>query len=418
MSLDFLLLLTFLATLVVIGSRLGFSSLEHVEGPRSPLRVLGDTGTPFVLIGAIMGPQVLNLLSTQVLSELDLVLLLGYGAIGFLYGSHFEWRRLKRFPARMYWAGLLQSTFTVGVVSLVSWLAIPLIHEVVVPRLRLTVALAMGACAGGTAPAGVFLLAASRSVRRADIQALRFFAAIDDLPGVMALGVIFSLLNPLPAGQLEGWQSMLLALAIGLLMGGLTHWLFPTAGDVRDNTLMLIGVSALGAGSAALLGISPLFVAVVAGALFANLSPRKESAYGLLASRETTLYALFLLIAGAMFRFETARVLWVLVPTYVLVRGLAKILGAYLGRQLFLASSQVSRQVGAGLLFQGGMSLVMAVHVDHSLQMNLTYIVMTTFVLAVFINDLAATSLARAALRRRTRARRPQRKSKGFLNRS
>lgn len=408
MSLDFLALITFLVALVVIGARLGFSSLGDLgeDGSRSSLRFLGDTGTPFILIGALIGPHVLNLLSERVLSELSLVLMLSFGAIGFLYGSHFEWRRMKRFPLRMYAAGLWESVFTLAVVALASWLALPLIHERVDPSLRLAMSFAMGACAAGTAPAGVFLLAATRSVRRADIQALRFFAAIDDLPGLVAFGVIFSLSAPFSADQLlEGWQRLLLSVGIGLLMGTLSHWLFPSANDARDNTLVLLAMAALGAGSAALLRLSPLFVAVIAGIVFSNLSPRKESAYGLLASRERSLYALFLLIAGAMFRFETTRVLWVLVPTYVVVRGLAKLAGAFLGRELFLSATRVSRRVGAGLLFQGGMPLVMAVHIDHSLRVPLTYLVMTTFVIAVFINDLGANSIAAAMLKRRARPR-------------
>ena len=102
-----------------------------------------------------------------------------------------------------------------------------------------------------------------------------------------------------------------------------------------------------------------------------------------------------------MFRFESTRWLWLMVPTYVVVRGVAKVLGAFIGRQMFLPSTSVSKNVGAGLLFQGGMPLVVAVHVDHSFGEPLTNLVMTTFVLAVFLNDLVATAFARAALQPR-----------------
>lgn len=402
MRLEYLFLLSFLAALVLVGARLGFSSLDSVSGRFSGFRVLSETGTPFIVIGALVGPQVLNLLSAELLRELSSILILGLGIIGFLYGSHFEWRRMRRFTPRMYGAGITESTFTLCLVTAVCWCAVPLFHPEASQSLRLAVSLSLGVCASGTAPAGVFLLAASRRVRRADIQVLRFFAAIDDLPGLIVLGVLFSFLVPrLGSSLLEGWQRLLMTLAAGVLTGAITHWLFPRSGDERQNTLVLLGMAALGAGSAALLRVSALFVGVIAGLLFANLSPRKESAYGLLASREHSLYAVFLLVAGAMFRFESTRWLWLMVPTYVVVRGVAKVFGAFIGRQVFLPSTNVSKNVGAGLLFQGGMPLVIAVHVDHSFGEPLSNLVMTTFVLAVFLNDLVATAFARAALQPR-----------------
>lgn len=402
MKLDFLLLAAFVAAVVLIGARLGFGRHREAAswGKVSRLRALTDTGSIFILIGALTGPQLLNLLSAEFVDELSPILMVGFGGIGFLYGSHFEWRRMRRFSRKLYYAGFAQSCFSLLVVAFVTWFALPLLHQGATPALRLTVALALGICAGGTAPAGVFLLAGTRDVRHADIQALRFFSAIDDLPPILVLGIVFSAVYPLLIpSPLAGWQRLVLAVGTGVLMGAVTHWVFPDTGDVRHNTLMLFGMAASVAGAAALLQLSPLFVSVIAGMVFANLSPRKESAYGLLASRERTLYAVFLLVAGAMFRFAGTRVLLVLVPVYVVVRGLAKVAGGYLSRQLFLRDSRISKRIGAGLLFQGGMPLVMAVHFEHSLRISLTFMVMTTFVLAVFINDLAATPIASALLR-------------------
>jgi LPXTG-motif cell wall-anchored protein len=199
---------------------------------------------------------------------------------------------------------------------------------------------------------------------------------------------------------LSSWERLLLAIGVGLLLGAGTHWLLPRTGDVRHNSLILLGMAALGAGSAALLKLSGLFVSIIAGMVFANLSPRKEDVYGLMAAREHTLYAVFLLIGGSMFRFESVRVLWVLVPLYVLARGVGKVLGGALGRQLFLRESRFSRRVGAGLLFQGGMPLVFAVQFEHALGLSPDFLVMTTFVMAVLVNDLIATPLAVLALRR------------------
>ena len=49
-------------------------------------------------------------------------------------------------------------------------------------------AAALGICAAGTAPAGVFLLERDRRIARSDLRALKFFSAVDDLPAILALG--------------------------------------------------------------------------------------------------------------------------------------------------------------------------------------------------------------------------------------
>jgi Kef-type K+ transport system membrane component KefB len=165
--------------------------------------------------------------------------------------------------------------------------------------------------------------------------------------------------------------------------------------------VILLGVAALTAGAADLLGLSPLFVAVVAGVAFANLSPRKESAYGLMASREQILYAVFLLIAGAMFGFERGRLLWLMVPGYALMRAAAKLCGGLLGRALFLPRAELSRGIGAGLLFQGGLPVVIAVHFEHAHgKMVALPLFMTIFILGVVINDMVARRVAVAVLKR------------------
>ena len=386
------LLLGVIAVLILAGSRLAFGK-RAVPAWIAPFFA---TGAVFLAIGALIGPQGANLFTDQILQSLDPLIVIGIGWIGFLYGTHFEWRLLRRYPITIHAATLFVSLFTFALIAGTSWL---LISGVLAPGLpwreQVAAAAILGVCGAGTAPAGVFQLSSAWRISTRNLNVLRLFAALDDLPPVLLLGLMNALLRPAAHGSPLLWIVYTIGLGAGL--GMICHWLFPKGDDARHNFLILLGVVSLGAGAAAMLRLSPIFVSALAGMIFANLSPRKETAYGMLASREHTLYAIFLLMAGVLFRFEWSAVA-TLLPAFIGVRALGKLMGGYVSWRLFLARSHISPLIGAGLLFQGGMALAMAVSYDHSHGDSMVHQVTTTILVAVVINDLMAPFIAGGVL--------------------
>lgn len=401
MTIGSVLLLAALAVLVLAGARMGFG--------RSPLpaalRPLVDTGTVFIGVGALLGPSGINLFTEGMLAQLSPVIVIGLGWIGFLYGSHFEWRLLRRYPAAQYGAAAAEALVTLAAVALpAAWLLAHVLAPQVAAGERQAAALILGICAAGTAPAGVFHLRGRALLRNDDTNALRFLSTVDDLPAVLALGLMGAWLHPaLPGGLALGpWLWLAASLALGVGLGYLTHWLFPRADDVRRSSLVLLGAVALGAGAAEMLRLSPLFVTALAGITFANLSPRKESAYGVLAGGEHALYTVFLVVAGLLFRFDWAP-LWVLVPAYLLLRAMGKLSGGYAAVRAFMRGTGVDRWIGSGLLFQGGMALAMAIGFQRTHLAVLDSQVTTTVVLGVVVFELLGPATAVAVLARRRR---------------
>ena len=77
MELSTILLLAGLLALVLLGSRLGFGKIEMPAGAR----ILFDTGKIFILIGWIIGPQALNLLTGSMIDHLGSLIYVGLGWI-------------------------------------------------------------------------------------------------------------------------------------------------------------------------------------------------------------------------------------------------------------------------------------------------------------------------------------------------
>lgn len=405
MSPGTIVLLAALAVLVVAGTRLGFGNRSL---PRL-LRPVVETGGVFIALGALIGPMGADLFSEGVLVQLSPLVVIGLGWIGFLYGSHFEWRLVRRYPGPLYAAAMFQAVFSFVVVGGASWLLLTFLLAEAFPwPERLAAALVLGICASGTAPAGVFYLSSRRRIAQGDLNVLRFFSAVDDLPGLLLLGLVGAFTLTAPAGGIElaPWWWLLLSLAnsvgMGVGLGLVTHWLVPAAEDIRHTSLILLGIASLGAGAAALLGLSPLFVMALAGMVFANLSSRKESAYGLLAKREHSLYVVFLLVAGMLFDIQWSAV-FLLAPAYLLLRWLGKLAGNYAGNRIFLPGGGTSPWIGTGMLFQGGMTLAVAVSFQHAFPISLEQQVTAAIVLGVLAGDLLAPLLAGLALGDRRR---------------
>ncbi len=392
-------LLAVVAAVVVVGlvaAQLGFRRGKLPAG----LELLLSTGTPFIFVGMILGPQGLGVINRHFMAELGPIVIIGFGWIGFLYGTHFEWRRLRRFKSRMYVAGFSESILTLVVVSVAAWFALPLVEVAMQPSLRLVASVGLGICAAGTAPAGIFALAGRRSVKRQDMDLLQFFAAVDDLPAVLALGVVFAVLSPETVSGIGGVLGLAVSVALGGVLGLVSHLLMPASRKGRRQSFVVIlGMASLCAGAAEMLGLSALFVSVVGGVLFANLSPRKESVYGLMARRESTLYAVFLIVAGALIHFEATRIILLVVPLYALVRAASKVLGARIATKI-AGKKDIHPLLGTGLLFQGGLGLVIAVQLDYSADVQLSRLFMTTVVLTVVLNDMLAASAASRLLGR------------------
>lgn len=391
MELGPLLLLIALLVVVMAGSGLGFGRRQLP----APIRLLFQTGTIFILVGWAIGPEGCNVMTEGILRQLGPVLYIALGWIGFLYGSHFEWRRVRQFAGRSYGAAFSEAFLCLVVVSGVAWLFLPYLHEgELATGLRLAESLMLGVCAAGTAPAGIYLLSTERRMSRPNFQLLQFVSSVDDLPALALLGMVCVPLHP-EATAFGIWGYLLwfaLSVCFGVIVGVAMHWVFPRGYDVRHSSLVLLALVSLASGAAAALKLSPLLICVLSGIVFANLSTRKENAYGLLVKGEHSLYVVFLLLAGMMFDFQWEH-FWLLVPAFVLLRGLAKMAGGWLCRRILGSDPEVSKAIGVGLLFQGGMTLAIVVSLEHAYK-ELSAYVTTTIVLSVLVNELITPIIA------------------------
>ncbi|MFQ5560579.1 MAG: cation:proton antiporter [Nitrospinota bacterium] len=368
----------------------------------------------FVLVGVAAGPTFLNVLPKNELLSLTPIVYIGLGFTGFIYGTHLEWRQIRRFPPHYHFFALYESLGTLLYVSLGIWLVTALlpVHFNHWPGMEFTPLIISGAIVCGTAPSLLFVLSHKYNLGSKPFRLIQFSSTVNDLPTILVFGLFYSIEKSISLDTPDVWHyglglKPLLWLAISLAMGVISGRLFKflTTGIHKESVILslLFGTIAFTAGMADLLGLSPIFVSMVSGITFANSSLRKEYIFGVLAHREHTVYILFLVLAGTTLEITPNMGYW-LIPTLFVTRLLAKFFFGTTG--LFLFRKETGREtnlfpLSSGLIPQGGVPVMLAfsftLSFDSPFSRQLFFSVMAVIVINEILKPLSASMVKRNA---------------------
>jgi len=309
----------------------------------------------FVGIGIGLGSLGLGMFPDTVVLTLRPVVLLGVTWIGLVVGLQLDFRVLGRLQAWHRWVGLGVPAAAGAVVAAGSLLAGHPPHEVV-----LLAAVAMLA-----SPRVVLLLARTAAPSdRAAMRLLKLVMALSSIPAVVLFGAATGLAG---AGggsltqALGGGERLLLMVGLAVVLGYATIVLLAGERTLVHILAVLIGVTALSAGAALLLGGEPMLMAMIAGAVVMNRCrfPHRilRAAHGL----EMPMLVALLVLLGAWWRAEAFP--WTVLLLLVVVRGAALLaLGwatASMARRRGVAVHR--SDLGAGLLPQGPLTLAILI---------------------------------------------------------
>ena len=371
--------------------------LPHLRHSLSLDLVLA-AGAPLVLVGLLLGPG-LGVLDRTTLRALAPVTALGIGWIGAVFGAQLEWRLLRRIPRRVWALAAFQAAAVLVLTALTAWLltrAVPALAAAWRPTLPALLTLAAAATISG--PGAVALVARAAGVRRSVARALGLAAMLDTAFGALAFTLALGLYHPRQpfAGAALGWAHWVaVAVAASGGVGVLFLWLSRLRADLRELGLDLLGVMLLGAGVGYAADLSPFVVCALATALIVNLSPHKRRVQALLRAREDPIYAVLLILAGALLDLPTV---WLLPAAVLLgaVRVAARWAAVRHGRE-WLHVRDLPPNFGLATVAQGGVAVALG------LSFNLIYAgagtILTTVLLGVALAQAISGPLMGLALR-------------------
>lgn len=291
-----LLALALVAAAGIALTRLPLPRLRHTPS----LDLVLAAGAPLVLLGLLLGPG-LGVLDRPALRALAPVTALGIGWVGAVFGARLEWRFLRRIPPAVWRLAALQAAIVFVLTALAAWLLmrrVPALAAAWRPALPAVLTLAAAATVSG--PGAVALVARAAGARRSVAKAFGVAAVLDSAFGALAFVLALALSHPR-----EAFADLAVAVAASGGVGILFLWLARLRPDATELGLDLLGVMLFGAGVGYAAGLSPFVVCALATALIVNLSPHKRRVQVLLDAWEHPIYAVFLIVAGALLVLPT-----------------------------------------------------------------------------------------------------------------
>ena len=387
-----------LLLVALLGAQLTFTQRPVPLGPRIIIAI----GGPFVVLGFLLGPHLTNLLSRETVDLLTPLLALGLGWIGLLFGLQLDRDHLRQFPRFYLVLAWLQAVVAFAVVYAVGRFVVA--AWLLVSADAIVLAAAATACV--STPAAIALVANAYNSRGRVVRFLFYAGSLDAVVGIVALELTHAAYHTGASSNIAA-LSLIEWFAISVLLGCFFGVLFLSLTRVRPRTqefmLFLIGLVLFASGTAFYLGLSPLFVCMIAGSVIGNLSPLRRRAYAALSEWEKPIYIMTLVLAGALLQFSS----WWIVPlvaAYVGARLIAKWLGGVVAYSVRPREFSIPGSFGLALVPQGGITLAMAISFfmiydpaapEIRAQIN---IFLATVVIAVAITDLMGPFLVRAIL--------------------
>jgi len=384
--------------IIVIGF-LGGLATERIKFPRI---------TGYIIIGILLSPSLLNIISAATIENLDIMTNIALGIIAFLIGGSLHLEPIRKLGKSIAWITPFQSLGAWLIVTLLLTFLSPFILSIPNATLSQTyfpIAFIIGAISCATAPAATMAVIQEYKASGSLTTTLLAVVALDDAIAVIAFAIALGICQPLVsgAGGISFYQMLGIpflhiaeAIAIGILFG---FALIYIAKLVKTPDLLLVivfGMIMLCDGAAELLGISAILANMVAGFIVMNKA-RKREMFLVVEKIEAVIYVMFFVLAGLHFDLGAMKSAGILALLIVLSRYFGKYFGARAGATISHAPGEVKKYLGLALLPQAGVALGLMLLAKRAFP-TFGAIMLNAVLASVIINELVTPPLTKLAI--------------------
>ncbi len=349
----------------------------------------------YLSVGGVVGPQVLGGLTSEALSHLQPVLSMLLGMLGFGLGLRLRTHlgRAASVPYQIMGALVVMVLVGAACFGFLTFALPGLALEA-----QLGVSATMGTVACLVSVATLDQAMAQLKARGPVTSSLRSFAVVSEVVAILSFGVVAAFVRSNYTalkwlGELTATEWVVGSALVGLLSGGLFTVFIGKESSSSRIFLATVGIVIFASGVASGLGVSPLFVSLIAGASVAALSSQTARLEVEVDRLQQPIFVLLFILAGAMW----TPVPWVFVafvPIYIGVR----VMGFRLGSWVVASElSEGRRGYGGALLSQSAFAVAVSLNF---LQISPAHapLVLTTVLMAVVLQEPLAPGLVRRAL--------------------
>ncbi len=350
--------------------------------------------TGYILAGVLLGPDLLGAISPDVISGMSFVSDIALAFIAFGVGKFFKMERLKKTGWRVIVITVMQSVLAGVLVTL----AVKFIFN-----LSWSFSLLLGAIATATAPASTMMTINQYHARGEFVDILLQVIALDDVICLLLFSVVAAIVGAGHDGNAIRFADIALpilynlgAVALGAVCGFITGPMVKRR--KKDNKLIIVTAVLFAiAGVCSMLGVSPLLSCMVYGAVYINFTKDNEL-YHQLNHFTPPIMTIFFVLSGLNFNLQSFASIGLIGLTYVVVRIIGKMSGAFLGNVITHQSKEVRNYLGFALVPSAGVAIGLAFLAQRILPEETGSLLMTIVLASAVIYELIGPVCARFAL--------------------
>jgi len=360
------------------------------------------TVTGNLLLGIIIGQEIFDLISQEILDSSSFISNIVLGMIAFTIGQNFSLQKFREIGKTV----LLISIFE----ALGAWILVTTIFFTLLKQ-PFHVAILFGSIASATAPAATVMVIKEYKARGLFSNILLGVVALDDAWCLIIFAVSHALSRSIGAHIVENGFVFKVILKVILEIGGaavlgcgcafILDFLSRYIRTRSELQIYTLGFILLVVGVAIHLHISVLLSAMFLGACLINIEKHFEEKgfFDALKNIEPMLYMLFFILAGANLSFSSLKAIGLLGIAYLLFRVIGKMGGSYLGATLARAPSNVRKYIGLGLIPQAGVALGVALVVKTDFP-EVGQLIFNTIIATTIIYELVGPVIAKIGLQK------------------
>ena len=326
------------------------------------------TITAYVVLGILLSPNLLNLISEEFMATSDFFSQIVLGMIAFSLGESFSVSTLRRVGRAVTGISISASLFPWFLVTFAVWMLF---------SQPLYIALIFGAIAAATAPVAVVMVTQEYKSKGDFTDTLLGVVAIDDAWALIIFGLSLSVAKTFITGNgntIGIFKDLLRAsMEIGgsFVLGGVVAFIFNKLSGfintMKDRLIYTFGFLSLVIGLAISFNFSVLLSCMFFGALLANINKESFQFFNSLREIDVPLYLIFFVLAGASLKVSVLGASVILTLGYIVFRTFGKIVGAFIGAKVVGASSNIKKYMGIALIPQAGVALACALIAKHAI---------------------------------------------------
>ncbi len=318
----------------------------------------------FMIMGALLGPSILNLLSEDVQEQLSFITNIALGFVALSIGLELNIDSLKK-----------QGWGIISIILSESFMAFIMVTiGIFILTGDLPMALIFGAVAPASAPAGTVAVIQEYKARGSLTKALYAVVGFDDGLGIIIFGFAAAFAKSILIADMGGpttgfWTMMVepfkevvLSLAIGTVIALLFSLLIRKVKSGRDVFIVTFSTVFIATGIAQIFHFSLILTNMMIGIVAVNTQPKQvyQSISEELEEVMPLIFVLFFGLAGSHLHLSALPALGLIGIVYFICRSAGLMSGAWLGAVAGKSEEKIRKYLGLGILSQAGVAIGLA----------------------------------------------------------